>query len=59
MAIKLYKVASFTYIASDNIDDLEYLKNNNREIANTILESDIIISQNYKHIKKILLERYF
>ena len=50
--VKLYKVKSFAYTPFQKEDDLEYLRNNGIAITDNILEADIFISQNYKHLKK-------
>lgn len=54
MAIKLYQASSFKYTPFDDFEagDLEYLKANGIEITDKISKADVIISQNYKHIKK-------
>lgn len=52
--IKLFKVSNFSYTPFNNFNpgDLDYLKAYNIEIVNSSKEADIIISQNFKHIKK-------
>lgn len=54
MAIKLYKASSFKYTPFDDFQkgDLEFLNKNGVEIVKNIQEADIIISQNFKHLKK-------
>jgi hypothetical protein len=52
--IRLYKASSFAFTPFENFvaGDLDFLKENNIEIVNNIKDADIIISQNYKYIKK-------
>lgn len=52
--IKLYKASSFKYTPFDNfeIGDLDYLKQNNIIIVENVKDADIIISQNFKFLKK-------
>ncbi|MWB94512.1 glycosyl transferase [Flavobacterium sp. GA093] len=52
--IKLYKASSFRYTPFDDYQpgDLDYLKKNNISIVTDIKEADVIISQNFKFLKK-------
>ncbi|AWK02984.1 glycosyl transferase [Flavobacterium crocinum] len=52
--IKLFKASSFAYTPFDNYieGDIAFLQNNNIIIVNNVDDADIIISQNYKHLKK-------
>ncbi|MGM8362764.1 glycosyltransferase family 10 domain-containing protein [Flavobacterium sp. ARAG 55.4] len=52
--IKLYKVSSFKYTPFDDFEegDLDYLKKNNIYVIDKIKDADIIISQNFKFLKK-------
>jgi hypothetical protein len=59
MAIKLYKASSFAYTPFDNIDDLVYLKKHDIVIVDKITDADIVIAQNYKHLKKYLWRAVF
>lgn len=61
MKIKLYKASSFKYTPFDDFEtgDLDYLKANGIEITPKISEANIIISQNYKHIKKYFWRALF
>mgnify|MGYP000881273852 CR=1 FL=1 len=54
MNIKIYKVGSFKYTPFDNFvgGDLNYLESNRVSIVTNVADADIIIAQNYKHIKK-------
>jgi len=54
MTIKLYKASSFKYTPFNDFQkgDLEFLNKNAIEIVKNIQEADIIISQNFKHLKK-------
>ena len=56
--IKIYKVGSFAFTPFVNQSDLGYLEDNGLEITEDIKQADIIISQNFKHLKKYFL-RYF
>tara|TARA_R100000935_G_C2835815_1_gene168014 strand:+ start:1121 stop:2068 length:948 start_codon:yes stop_codon:yes gene_type:complete len=49
--IKLFLVGSFVYTPFTDAVDLEYLKKNGLEITDKIKEADILISQNFKHLK--------
>lgn len=53
-SIKLFKVSSFKYTPFDNFEegDLDYLKQNNISIVDEIKEADVIISQNFKFLRK-------
>ena len=59
MVIKLYKAASFAYTPFDNIDDLVYFKKHDIVIVDKITDADIVIAQNYKHLKKHLWRAVF
>lgn len=50
--VKLYKIKSFAYTPFQNEEDLEYLRANGIVLSDNILDADILISQNYKHLKK-------
>ena len=56
--IKLFKVGSFAYTPFVDKRDLEYLKKSGLEITEDIKQADILVSQNFKHLKKYFL-RYF
>lgn len=59
--IKIYKASSFTYTPFDNFveGDLEYLKENGIIIIDNIKNADIIISQNFKHLKSHFWRYFF
>lgn len=52
--IKLFKASSFTYTPFNNYvqGDLDFLAANNIVIVDNVKDADVIISQNYKHLKK-------
>lgn len=52
--VKIFKASSFAYTPFDNYvkGDLEFLLSNNISIVDNVRDADIIISQNYKHLKK-------
>lgn len=52
--IKLFKASSFAYTPFDNFisGDLDYLSKNDIILVDNVKCADIIISQNYKHLKK-------
>ena len=50
--IKIFKIKSFAYTPFDNPGDLEYLKSNGLIITNSPGEADILVSQNFRHLKK-------
>ncbi|WP_452602299.1 glycosyltransferase family 10 domain-containing protein [Pontimicrobium sp. MEBiC06410] len=54
MSIKLYKASSFKYTPFEDFieGDLAFINENDIVIVDKIKEADIIISQNYKHLKK-------
>ena len=51
-SIKLYKIKSFVFTPFENERDLEYLRSNGIVLTGNIMDADILISQNYKHLKK-------
>jgi hypothetical protein len=61
MNYKLYKASNFSYTPFENFGkgDLDYLERNNITIVNKACEADIIISQNYKHLKKHFWRVFF
>lgn len=54
MKYKLYKASSFSYTPFDNFGegDLDYLKRNNVTIVTKASDADIIIAQNFKHLRR-------
>lgn len=52
--IKLFKASSFKYTPFENFEegDLDYLNKNNIVIVNKVKDADVIISQNFKFLKK-------
>lgn len=52
--VKVFTVGSFAYTPFKNEKDLNYLSENNIELTEDISEADILISQNYKHLKKYI-----
>ncbi|MFB9077337.1 glycosyltransferase family 10 domain-containing protein [Flavobacterium procerum] len=52
--IKIFKASTFTYTPFGNYipGDLDFLSKNNIIIVDNVNEADVIISQNYKHLKK-------
>lgn len=52
--IKLYKASSFSYTPFNDFmeGDLNYLNDNNIVVVTNPSEADIIISQNFKHLRK-------
>lgn len=54
MNIKLYKASSFKYTPFNDFQegDLAFLKKNSIIVVENINDADIIISQNFKHLKK-------
>ena len=54
--IKLYKASNFRYTPFDDFNpgDLDYLESKGIEIVTTSKKADVIISQNFKHLKKHL-----
>jgi hypothetical protein len=61
MSIKLYKASSFNYTPFEGFvkGDLEYLTDNGIKFVTNINDADIIISQNYKHIKRFFWRGLF
>ncbi|TQI71524.1 hypothetical protein JM79_2464 [Gramella sp. Hel_I_59] len=53
--IKLYKIKSFVFTPFENERDLEYLRSNGIVLTGNIMDADILISQNYKHLKKYFI----
>ncbi|WP_433833661.1 glycosyltransferase family 10 domain-containing protein [Flavobacterium anhuiense] len=53
-SIKIFKASSFAYTPFNNFveGDLDFLLTNNIVIVDNVNDADIIISQNYKHLKK-------
>lgn len=53
-SIKLFKASNFSYTPFENFfpGDMEYLNSHDIEIVSSDKLADVIISQNYKHIKK-------
>lgn len=54
--IKLFKIKSFAYTPFENEEDKKYLQQNGIWMTNDIKEADILIAQNYKHLKKYILQ---
>lgn len=54
MNIKIYKASSYKYTPFENFveGDLDFLVKNGIEIVSDAKNADIIISQNYKHLRK-------
>lgn len=54
MSLKLFKASDFSYTPFNNFleGDLEYLEKNNVIIVDNCNDANIIISQNFKHLKK-------
>ncbi|MCC9061715.1 glycosyltransferase family 10 domain-containing protein [Flavobacterium piscisymbiosum] len=52
--IKIFKASSFSYTPFNNYiqGDIDFLLTNNIILVDDVNDSDIIISQNYKHLKK-------
>jgi len=50
--VKLFRVKSFVYTPFSDERDLQYLSDNGIVITNNISEADLLISQNFKHLKK-------
>jgi len=52
--IKIFKASTFTYTPFGNYisGDLDFLSKNNIFIVDNVNDADVIISQNYKHLKK-------
>ena len=52
--IKLYEASNFSYTPFNNFmeGDLNYLNDNNIVVVTNPSEADIIISQNFKHLRK-------
>ena len=52
--IKLYKASSFSYTPFNDFmeGDLNYLNDNNIVVVTNPSEADVIISQNFKHLRK-------
>jgi alpha(1,3/1,4) fucosyltransferase len=59
--IKIYKASSFKYTPFDNFveGDLDFLKENNIVITDNVKNADIIISQNFKHLKPYFWRHFF
>ncbi|WP_228519068.1 glycosyltransferase family 10 domain-containing protein [Flavobacterium sp. LC2016-12] len=59
--IKLYKASSFKYTPFDDFEegDLDYLNQNNIVIVDNVKDSDVIISQNFKFLKKYFWRTFF
>ncbi len=59
--IKLYKASSFKYTPFENFvqGDLSFLNKNNIEIVENVKNADIIISQNFKHLKPFFWRSFF
>ncbi len=53
--IKIFKVKSFAHTPFSNGEDLDYLRKHGIEITTDIKNADILISQNFKHLKKYFL----
>ncbi len=53
--VKLFRIKSFAYTPFTNPTDLNYLADNGIIITNKISEADILLSQNFKHLKKYFL----
>lgn len=53
--IKIFKVKSFAHTPFSNEEDLVYLREHGIEITTDITKADILISQNFKHLKKYFL----
>ena len=51
-SVKVYKVKSFAFTPFNNNIDLNYLRDNGIVVTENIEEADILISQNFKHLKK-------
>lgn len=58
--INLYKASSFKYTPFDDFvsGDLKFLRENDIYIVDSFKEADIIISQNYKHLKKYFFKGF-
>lgn len=56
MKIKIYKASGFYFTPFGGFvdGDLEYLKENGVEFVDNVKNADVIISQNFKHLKKHL-----
>lgn len=56
MNVKIYKASGFYFTPFGGYvkGDLEYLKENGLEFVDNVKEADVIISQNFKHLKKYL-----
>ncbi len=52
--IKLFRVKSFSYTPFVNIIDIEYLEEKGVFITENIKEADILIAQNFKHLKRYI-----
>lgn len=54
MNIKIYKVSSFKYTPFNNFieGDLKMFNNNNIQFVDSPKKADILVSQNFKHLKK-------
>ena len=50
--IKVFTIKSFAYTPFEDQKDLEYLRKNGLVITNSPEEADILISQNFRHLKK-------
>ena len=57
----MYKASSFKYTPFDNFvkGDLDFLKENNIIITSNIKNADLIISQNFKHLKPYFWRYFF
>lgn len=51
-SIKVYKIKSFAFTPFSNEKDLDYLGKQGIQITENIFDADVLVSQNYKHLKK-------
>lgn len=61
MVIKIYKASNFSFTPFNNyVDgDLDFLRANGLEIVTSPIKANIIISQNFKHLKKHFWRGFF
>ena len=57
--IKIYKVKSFVYTPFCDEKDLAYLNKHGIYITEDIKQADLLISQNYKHLKKYIWSYFY
>ena len=57
--IRIYKVKSFIYTPFCDEKDLAYLKEQNIHVTEDIKQADLLISQNFKHLRKYFWSHYY